>query len=292
MGGGSWDTNTYMQSSTTRAAFKVKDFAYTEQATKVHPNLDPMRINKKPFGVLESRDSKEHPKSTAVLITFDVTGSNANRAIVTQKKLPNLMEMLNKYLPDPQVAIAANDDYSEVRENCIQISDFESDNRVDDHIRSIWITNQGGGNGGESYELLLYAAARKMALDCVEKRGKKGYMFLYADEPMFEVVSKKEVKVVFGDVIEKDIPVANIIKEASEKFLIFMLWPKGGYISAREQFIKLFGKNFVIDLQDPNLICEQIVSTIYQYEMRDKTPDQKLLPPPPTFGIILEDRTA
>jgi hypothetical protein len=250
-----------------------------------------MRINKKPFGVLESRDSKEHPKSTAVLITFDVTGSNSKRAFVAQKKLPDLMEMLNKYLTDPQVAIAANDDFTCVEENCIQISDFESDNRVDDHIRSIWITNEGGGNGGESYDLLLYAAARKMSLDCVEKRGKKGYMFLYADEPMFDKVDRKEVKKVFGDTIEASIPIKKIVEEASEKFLIFLLWPKGGYISAREQFLSLFGPEFVINLQDPNMICEQIVSIVNQYETKNKTKPKKNQPVL-TDGVNLEDRTA
>jgi hypothetical protein len=188
MGGGRFDSDTYTSSKTDRATKGIDDFAYSRSAKKVHDNLNPERINKKPFGMLESRDSAEHPDSNAVFVSFDVTGSNIHNAIEAQKKLPNLMALLVKYLPDPQIAIAANDDINFVGENSIQISDFESDNRIDEHIRNVWLTGMGGGNDGESYDLIMYAAARKVVMDCLEKRGRKGYFFAYADEPIFEQV--------------------------------------------------------------------------------------------------------
>src|SRR5258707_787814 len=64
-GGGSWDSGAYTSSKATRAATGVADFAYTVSASSVHANLDPKRINSKPVGKLESRDSVEHPNSTA-----------------------------------------------------------------------------------------------------------------------------------------------------------------------------------------------------------------------------------
>jgi hypothetical protein len=176
------------------------------------------------------------------------------------------MELLNKYLTDPQVAVAANDDYDYAGLNSIQISDFESDNRVDDHIRNIYLVGLGGGNDGESYDLLLYAAARKVVLDSVEKRGKKGYMFLYADEPIFDHVKKSQVKAIFGDTLERDIPIAEIIEEARRNFNIFVVWPDGGYLHAREKYVKLFGEDSVLTSQHPNLLCELIASTIGLYE--------------------------
>ena len=207
------------------------------------------------------------------MVCFDVTGSNYERAVDAQKRLPSLMELLNKYLKDPQVAVAANDDYKVVNVNSVQISDFESDNRVDDHIRNIWLVNNGGGNDGESYDLLLYAAARKVVLDSVEKRGKKGYLFMYADEPIFDHVSKMEVKAIFGDTIEKDIPIAEIIEEARRNFNIFLIWPTtSSFRHARDQYVKLFGRDSVLESQHPNLLCELIASTVGLYE--DKaTPD-------------------
>lgn len=270
MGGGRWDSGAYHSSATTRKLSGVDDFAYTKHATSVHDNLDPKRINTKPFGKLESRDSDDHPNSNPVLVCFDVTGSNHTRAVDFQKSLPNLMDLLNKYITDPQVAVAANDDYNSVGTNSIQISDFESDNRVDDHIRNIFLTGQGGGNDGESYDLLLYAAARKVVLDSVEKRGKKGYMFMYADEPIFPHVSKSQVEQVFGDKVEKDIPIAEIIEEARRNFTIFMIWPKtSSYRHAYEQYVKLFGDEFVLESQHPNLLCELIASTVALYEEKD-----------------------
>lgn len=271
MGGGSWDSSTYHTSTATRRSAGIADFAYTATATSVHPNLDPRRINSKPFGRLESRDSTEHPESNAVLVSFDVTGSNRARAVDAQKVLPSLMGLLGKYLTDPQVAFAANDDVN-FTSAAVQISDFESDIRIDEHLRNIWLVGLGGGNNGESYDLILYAAARKTVLDCYEKRGRKGYLFMYADEPIFDKVKAREVKSVFGDDIQGDIPIAEIIEEARKLYHVYIIWPIGGYDNAREQFNHLFGEEYVLELQHPNLICELIGSTVGMNE-KDLSPD-------------------
>lgn len=276
MGGGSWDSDRYTSDKKTRASRGVDDFAYTKTAaarTTVHPNLDPRRINKKPAGILESCDSKEHPESNAVFVSFDVTGSNIARAVDAQAKLPNLMTLLQKYLPDPQVLVAANDDYNYEPDRCIQISEFESDNRIDEHIRNITLVGVGGGNDGESYNLMMYGAARKTKLDCLDKRGRKGYYFMYADEPIHGVqmkpfVQAHEVAHVYGDKLQKDIPVAEIIEELKQKYHVFVIWPDGGYKHAREQYVKLFGEECVVTLQHPNLICECIASLVGVNEER------------------------
>lgn len=266
MGSGKWDNTTYNSTKSTRAAKGVPDFAYTATATSAHPNLNPKRINTKPFGKLESRDSVEHPESVAVLVSFDVTGSNHARAIDAQQALPKLMELLHETLPDAQVAFAANDDYKVVRKNSVQISDFESDIRIDEHLRNIWLVGNGGGNDGESYDLILYAAARKTVIDCMEKRGKRGYLFLYADEPLFQFVDRNEVQDVYGDTLERNIPIQDIIKEAKALYNTFVIWPRGGYQHALEQYKHLFGEDHVLELQHPNLICELIGGTVLAYE--------------------------
>lgn len=287
MGGGSWDTHRYTDDKTTRVTKGVDDFHYSKTATKTHANLDPKRINDKVIGMLESRDSEEHPISVPVLVGFDVTGSNIERARDAQKRLPNLMELLGKYLSHPQVAVAANDDYNSIGDQCLQISDFESDNRVDEHIRSIRLTGEGGGNDGESYDLMLYAAARKIVTDSMEKRSKKGYFFMYADEPIFDKVAKSEVKAVFGDVIERNIPIAEIIEEARRSWQVFVIFPIGGYAHARTQFVKLFGEESVLDLQHPNLICELIASTVGLYE--EKATPESLVTDLVAVGVSVND---
>jgi len=266
MGGGNWDDDRYSSARSSRAASKTPDFAYSASPaarTTVHPSLDPKRINKKPFGKLESRDNADHPESNAVFVSFDVTGSNKDRAVDAQLKLPNLMNLLKKYLKDPQVSVAANDDWNVEPDRSTQISDFESDNRIDDWIRNIILVGNGGGNSGESYDLLLYAAARKMVLDCVEKRGKKGYFFMYADEPIFPFVSAGQVEAVFGDKLQGEIPIAEIIEEARKNFEVYMIWPSSSpYAHSREQYVALFGEEYVVTSQHPNLICELIAGIV------------------------------
>jgi hypothetical protein len=262
MGGGRWDDDFYTSSASSRKTSGVDDFAFSKSTTKVHDDLSPLRINDKVTGKLESRDSKEHPNSNAVLVSFDVTGSNYTRAVDAQKALPNLMTLLTKYLSDPQVAIAANDDFKVEPDACVQISEFESDNRIDDHIRNIWLVNDGGANDGESYDLILYAAARKTSLDCFEKRGRKGYLFLYADEPFMTFVDKSEVKYVFGDKIQKHIPIEDMIEEVRKMYHVFLLFPNGGYEHAYRQFVDLFGEEYIVRVQHPNKICEVIGVTI------------------------------
>jgi hypothetical protein len=265
MGGGRWDSDVYRSTSKIRAVSGVKDFAYSDTAhvtKKIHEALDPKRIEKKPFAKLESRDSAEHPESTAVLMCFDVTGSNISRAAEAQQKLPVLMELLGRHLPDVQVAVAANDDYITSGDKCIQISDFESDVRVDEHIRNTWLIGLGGGNRGESYDLLLYAAARKTIIDCFEKRGKKGYMFLYADEPFMLHVDGKQVHEVYGDDLQDKIDINDMITEVREKWNLFIIFPSGGQPNAYEQFLQLFGEASVLKLDRPSQICELVATAV------------------------------
>lgn len=289
MGGGTWDSDRYVSDTASRRATSTPDFAYTATPAArfdVHDSFDPKRINKKPFGKLESRDSKEHPESNAVFLDLDVTGSNHTRAVDAQLALPNLMTLLPKYLTDPQVAIAANDDYNVEPARCIQIADFESDNRVDEHLRNLTLVGNGGGNDGEAYNLMMYAAARKTVMDCFEKRGRKGYFIMYADEPIYSVtrsghdkitpfVMKNEVAAVFGDKIEGEIPIVEIIEELRRQYHVFVIWPDGGYVHARDQFVELFGEESVVTLQHPNLICECIASIIGLNEERVSPADIK-----------------
>lgn len=268
MGSGRFDNVSYSSSTSARALSKTPDFAYSPQGLKtntIHPNLDPARIRNKPFQKLESRDSAEHPESNAVLVSFDVTGSNRDRAVEAQKKLPGLMQLLTKYLPDPQVSFAANDDIRVVSMPT-QISDFESDNRIDEHLRNIILVGMGGGNQGESYDLILYAAARKTILDCFEKRNRKGYLFMYADEPFFPEVSRNDVRRVYGDELQADIPIEDIIAEAKKMYHVFVISTVLPLWGADKQYPKLFGKTNVLTLQDPSLISEMIVSVVGMQE--------------------------
>jgi hypothetical protein len=263
MGGGAYSDHDYHTRQQSRRSQGIDDFHYSQTNSTIHPSLDPKRIKSKPFHKLESRDSAEHPKSNAVVVTFDVTGSNIENARTVQKKLPLLMGLLGKYLEDVQVAVAANDDIISVGNNAVQISEFESDIRIDESIRSLLLTAQGGCNDGESYELMLYGIARKTILDCFEKRGRKGYLFIYADEPMRLRVHKKDVHTIYGEHIEDDIPFQDIVNELHRQYHVCVLWPANSqYEHSREQYKHIFGKEHVFTLESPETICEFIGAVI------------------------------
>jgi hypothetical protein len=161
----------------------------------------------------------------------------------------------------------SNDDYYSVGKNCIQMSEFESDNKIDDSIRNLWLTSQGGSNHGESYDLLLYAAARKTVTDSLEKRGKRGYMFMYADEPIFDEVDRHQVKDVFDDGLQANIPIAEIVAEVMLKWDITVLFPSNsGQTRARSQYVKLFGAQHVVDLSDPENFCDAVANIVSEKE--------------------------
>jgi hypothetical protein len=99
----------------------------------------------------ESRDCAEHPRSLAIAVLFDVTGSMGAVPRVLQAKLPQLLGLLLRkgYAADPQIMFGAIGDAS-----CdgapLQVGQFESDNRMDDDLGRILLEG-GGGQKTESY---------------------------------------------------------------------------------------------------------------------------------------------
>jgi hypothetical protein len=250
--GGFFDYTTKINSGTT--------------ARKVHEDLDPSRLNKEGKNIRESRDSSAHPNSNSVAVIFDVTGSMSSVPKTFVTKLNALMSILVKkgYLSDPQILFGAVGD-AFADSVPLQIGQFESGEEQVDVLTKIFLEGGGGGSGEESYELAMYYLARHTSMDCLEKRGKKGYLFLLGDENIYSVVSKSQIKRVIGDDVEADIPLQVIVDELREKFEVFWIMPAGTshYNNSRmiDPLVKLFGQNF-LKLSDANDVSELIASTI------------------------------
>lgn len=273
MGGGHYDSKLYTSAATFRMSSGTRDFAHSDTVMsspkherKAHNELDPRKIKDTVNHVRESRDSKEHPETRAVAMFFDVTGSMETVPQIFQKNLNKLMSLLvlKGKIEHPQVLIGAIGDAT-----CdsipLQISQFESDNRIDEDIRKIVLEGGGGGQMTESYELALYAIARLTVTDCWEKRGQKGYLFLSGDEMPYPVVKKDEVNRIFGVGEQADILIEDIIKEVQEKWEIYFIIPEHTFHAKEERLQKkwndLLGQN-VLRLDDESAICELVASTI------------------------------
>lgn len=268
MGGSSWSDDFYSSKMrSVRAAGYTSAFTHDADvksgkvAAKVHDKLDPKNIT-----VRESRDSDAHPTSNAVAVLFDVTGSMQQVPKVLQTKLPKLMGLLlrKQYVEDPQILFGAIGDAT-CDQYPFQIGQFESGIEMDDDLGRIILEGGGGGQTTESYELGMYFMARKTSIDCYEKRGKKGYLFIIGDENPYPQVSKHIVKEVFNDDLQENIPIEDIVAELKEKYEVYVIIPGGSsyFHDARIEgnWKKLFGQN-VIKAEDPALICEVIASTI------------------------------
>jgi hypothetical protein len=267
MGSGRWTPDTYYDRAAARVAAGTDTFAYSRAAIesgqlKPHQTLDPMGL-----GIRQSRDNAEHPNSNAVIISLDVTGSMGRVCRGIHANLPQLHELLlaNGCLPDPQVCFAAVGDAT-----CdavpFQIGQFESDNRMDENLEHMILEGGGGGQKTESYELMLYAAARHTATDCWDKRGRKGYLFIIGDETAYPSAYRGIVTKVFGGTPQADVPLKQLAAEAAERWHVFFVIPGGASYGRDPTIVRfwsdLLGSDHVIALQSPEQTSECIALTI------------------------------
>lgn len=218
MGYGNYSDEAYQHISAPR-----RSMSHEEVREKVFSSS--LKASMNPHGVKfrESRDSAAHPESNAIGVMFDVTGSMGGIPIEFAKhKLGNLMNLLlnHSLAPHPQVCFGAIGD-AYVDQAPFQIGQFESDVTMDQCLKDVWIEAGGGGNGGESYGLAHYFFARHTSIDCFEKRGKKGYLFTIGDEPVHRTITREEVRRFFGDSIEADISLVDLIREVEKRYVVF-----------------------------------------------------------------------
>jgi hypothetical protein len=111
----------------------------------------------------------------------------------------------------------------------------------------------------------MYFMARHTAIDCYEKRGRRGYLFVIGDEIPYRRVKRKEVAAHIGDGLQNDIPVEQLIAELEKTYDVYYVLPKMTQHWDNEEvhrhWVKLLGQN-VLRLEDPAGICELIASTI------------------------------
>ncbi|MER6814534.1 hypothetical protein ABT299_35115 [Spirillospora sp. NPDC000708] len=262
MGSGNWSTDVYAARASYRASTGSSAFAYSDGgATTTHPDLDPKGV-----ALRESRDSDDHPESLAIGVLFDVTGSMGGVPRTLQTKLPDLLGLLLRkgYVEHPHILFGAVGDATCDRAP-LQIGQFEADNRMDDDLGKILLEGGGGGQMRESYELAMYFMARHTSIDCFEKRGKRGYLFMIGDELAYPKIKRREVAKVVGDDLERDLPVEDVLRELQRMYEVYFIIPEGAYHSGSRELKDfwqgLLGQH-VLYLDDLDAVCETIALTV------------------------------
>ncbi len=267
MGGTRWSDDEYQERAVKRKKSGRDAFEHNEDIragraqSGVHQKMNPLGVIAR-----ESRDSEAHPESHAVAVLFDVTGSMQSVPRVLQQNLPRLMNLLIRkgYLEHPQIMVGAIGDAT-CDQAPLQIGQFESGIEIEEDLGKLFLEGGGGGHITESYELAMYFMAWHTALDCYEKRGKKGYLFVIGDEAPYPNVKRKEIQAVIGDGIQADIPFPEVIAKLQQRYEVYYIIPKmtshWGNEEIRKRWTALLGQN-VLRLEDPAGICELIASVI------------------------------
>lgn len=260
MGSGYWSADVYETAQRLRNGKSA--FAYSDSGARtVHPDLDPFDVGKR-----ESRDSGEHPNSLPIAVLFDVTGSMGTVPRTLQKKLPRLLALLSerRYVRDPQLLFGAIGDATCDRAP-LQVGQFESDNRMERYLHEIVLEGGGGGQKSESYELAMYFMARHTSIDCFDKRGKRGYLFVIGDEMPYPAVKPREVSAWIGDEIPQPVAIRNLVAQLTRRWDTYFILPEGASYAGDGQVLGtwrgLLGQN-VIELADTGAVCETIALTV------------------------------
>lgn len=270
MGYSSWNDDFYRDRAAERAKTGTTVFTHHKAISegrverKVHAQMNPKNATR------ESRDSDTHPNSVPVIVALDITGSMNNTPKIMQRALPKLMEVVKQAgVTDPQILFAAVGDADSDRAPC-QVGQFESGLEMEDDLGRIYMEGGGGASYEESYELLLYFAARHTSMDAFEKRGEKGWIFMIGDEHCYPTVPRNHVNRLFGDTLQADIPTEEIVREVKEKFHLYFFIPEGtshGRDPAlRRYWEKLIGAENVGSLPDPSELCNAIAGVMTRAE--------------------------
>jgi hypothetical protein len=279
MGGGAWSAKSYdlgtARKISTGSTFGYDRVVRSTGIRKAHESLDPKGKNLAGLQIRESRDSVEHPNSVPICVGLDVTGSMASTPRTVQQKLTGLFGLLVRkgYVEDPQIMVSAyGDAYTDSVP--LQISQFESDNRTDDNLDNLFLEGNGGGNRGETQTLLWYYLNNHVVTDAWEKRGKKGYLFVIADEKALDLEPKhvKEFIGVEETVGEHELTAEYLATEVKKKWEVIILLVDNMSAKAQrseEFYTKLFGRNNVLILESADTISETIGAALGVLENED-----------------------
>lgn len=217
MGGGSYSYEEHRAATAARAELSA-DRVFT--GGSCHASMNPLGVK-----VRESRDSANHPDSLAIVFALDVSGSMGEIPVqLATKTMPGFMKAVTAMVPDPQVLwMAVGCAFCD--RSPLQVGQFESESSLMDQWLERMHLEGGGGWRGESYDLAMYFAARHTAIDCHEKRKRRGYFFMTGDEVFFMRLDPGTVSQWIGGAPAGPIGIEALADELAERYRVFFLVP-------------------------------------------------------------------
>ncbi|MBQ3230824.1 MAG: hypothetical protein IJB49_07365 [Clostridia bacterium] len=215
-----------------------------------------------------SCDVDEDSIATPIIIGFDVTASMGYLAkeLATNSVHNTVTDLLSdKQVSSPQILCAAIGDCKSDKYP-LQVTQFESDIRIIKQLLELYLEGGGGGNNGESYNLLWYFASRHIKHDCFEKHKKKAYLFTIGDDLCHGTLSAAEIRRNFQSSSEHDISNEELIMQVRKKYHVFHIHIDKGIPADKEIFNRweqlLPGCCAPINIKDIDCLSELITAII------------------------------
>ena len=123
----------------------------------------------------------------------------------------------------------------------------------------------GGGNNCESYSLAYLLAARHTAIDCWEKRGRKGALITIGDEPNTAKIPAKVIRTLTTDTKARTVTTDTLLEEVRERYEVMHLHLDHNSYAAtagrKAGWREWLGDDFVV-LQDYKRLAEVIADLV------------------------------
>lgn len=230
---------------------------------------DSMNPRKTLMLLREARDSDVHPHSLPIIVGLDITGSMGHIPHdLIKDGLPTMVStVVERGTPDAALLFIGVGDHK-ADQHPLQIGQFESgDAELDTWLTRLYIEGNGGGNGGESYPLVWYFAAKRTATDAWEKRHTKGFLFTVGDEPFHDNYPANMLKELLQGEESKTFTAKELLKLAQEKWNVFhiCLTEEREHTMALSGWRKLMGEN-AIEVKHyrdvPKVIAQTIIDNL------------------------------
>ena len=146
MGSGVWTVSAYENYAAKRGMSISADGTLNIDSNQSHFTNRSLSEDLNPRNIIrECCNTEEHPNTLPVILALDVTGSMGDVAIEIAKKLnPIMTDLLSKYRDIEFCVMGIGDlayDYAP-----IQMSQFESDTRIAEHLDKIYFEFGGGAD--------------------------------------------------------------------------------------------------------------------------------------------------
>lgn len=200
-----------------------------------------------------------------LIVVIDQTGSMGDWPATMFSKLPYLDHEVRWYLgDDAEIAFMAIGDAQHHETYPLQVQAFSSGQDLTKRLEALVIEGDGGGNGGETYELAALYLLHNLHVDPVAQP----IVIFIGDEPCFNSISVEDAQTWSKVRLERSTSTASVFADLRKKASVYFIHKPYGSgsgsdddattRSVRSSWAKLVEPDHIAPLGDPNRVVDVI----------------------------------